>query len=44
MLDGQRFKFLGDAFSTTAHAGLSEPDDLCYAFHVAYRNAKVSRR
>jgi hypothetical protein len=42
VLDSQRFEFLGDAFSVIVHAGPSEPNDLCYAFLVAYRNAKAS--
>ncbi len=44
VLDSQRFKFLGDAFSATAHAGPSEPDNPCYTFLVAYRNAKAFER
>ncbi len=44
MLDGQCFKFLGDALPAIAHVGPGEPEDPCYAFPVAYQNAKVSRR
>ncbi len=43
VLDGQCFEFLGDVLPTIVHAGPSEPEDPCYAFHVAYQNAKVSR-
>jgi hypothetical protein len=42
VLDGQCFKFLGDVLPAIAHAGPSEPEDSCYAFPVAYQNAKVS--
>jgi hypothetical protein len=44
VLDSQRFEFLGDALPTIAHASPSEPEDLRYAFPVAYQNAKVSGR
>jgi hypothetical protein len=43
MLDGQCFEFLGDIFSTTAHASLGEPNDPHYVFLVAYRNVKAFR-
>ncbi len=42
MLDGQCFKFLGDTLPAIAHAGPSELEDPCYAFPVAYHNAKMS--
>jgi hypothetical protein len=44
MLDGQCFEFLGDALPAIAHAGPGEPEDPCYAFPVAYQDAKVSGR
>jgi hypothetical protein len=44
VLDDQHFKFLGVAFSAIARAGPSEPNDPCYAFPVAYRNAKTFER
>jgi hypothetical protein len=37
VLNGQRFKFLGDTLPTIALVGPSEPDDLRYAFPIAYR-------
>jgi hypothetical protein len=41
VLDGQRFEFLSDNLPAIAHAGPSEPGDPCYAFPVAYQNAKM---
>jgi hypothetical protein len=44
MLDGQCFEFFGGALLAIPHVGLGEHEDLCYAFLVAYHNAKVSGR
>ncbi len=44
VLDGQCFKFLGDVLPAIVHVGLGELEDPCYAFPVAYQNAKVSGR
>jgi hypothetical protein len=44
VLDGKHFEFLGDTLPTIAHDGLGEHEDLRYAFHVAYQNAKVFGR
>jgi hypothetical protein len=44
MFDSQRFEFLENTLSTVAIAGPSEPDDLHYAFPIAYWDAKASGR
>jgi hypothetical protein len=42
MLHDQHFEFLGDTLLATTHVGPGEPDNLCYAFPVAYWNVKAS--
>jgi len=42
MRDGQRFEFLSDVLSATTLVGPGEPDNPCYMFLVAYRDANVS--
>jgi hypothetical protein len=44
VLDGHHFEFLGDPLPAVAFVGLSEHDDLRYAFLVAYRDAKTFGR
>ncbi len=44
VLDSHCFKFLGNALSVVALAGLGEHDDLCYAFPAIYRDAKAFGR
>jgi hypothetical protein len=41
VLDGHRFEFLGNVFSTAIFIGLGEPDDPRYAFPATYQDAKV---
>jgi hypothetical protein len=44
VLDGQRYKFLGDVFLAIALTGPGEHDDPRYAFPVTYWDAKASGR
>jgi hypothetical protein len=44
VLNSQRFKFLGNALPAVAFAGLGEPNDLRYAFPLAYQDAKMFGR
>jgi len=44
VLEGQCFEFFSDTFLAIAHVGPGELEDPCYAFPVAYQNAKVSER
>jgi len=44
VLDGQCFEFLGNALPAIAHVGPGEHEDSCYAFLLAYQNAKMFGR